>query len=301
MVLWIQSNQDSRPLFRYRVAEIDIVTDALWSEFARFQTENYSKPTDQHYPVAPVENHSVSVYSGPGWVGGELLDLACRAGSVVYVLSTGHGHQYQVQRAGHWICRTDDEMTVTPKERTAAIWGPALILALALRGVKCLHASAVMRNGRVIAFIGDSGTGKSTLARFLNEQDGAEFRRIADDVLPVELTHQSVMALPHFPQLKLPPHEQVGPECPRRVPLETVYVLETQDREAAVAWHPLTKSAATLSLLSHTVAARLFDAGLLRSHLSLCAEAAASLPVRRLVYPRRFDALPTVLALLQRQ
>ncbi|MCB0243469.1 MAG: hypothetical protein KDI12_08675, partial [Anaerolineae bacterium] len=71
------------------------------------------------------------------------------------------------------------------------------------------------------------------------------------------------------------------------------------DHAVDVGWHPLDNKTATLALLSHTVAARLFDANLLRRHLSFCAEVAASVPVRRLVYPHRPDALAAVKALLE--
>jgi hypothetical protein len=51
-------------------------------------------------------------------------------------------------------------------DRTAALWvlGPAMGVLLQQRGVLVLHASAVTMDGGVVAFLGHSGWGKSTMA-----------------------------------------------------------------------------------------------------------------------------------------
>jgi hypothetical protein len=51
---------------------------------------------------------------------------------------------------------------------------------------------------------------------------------------------------------------------------------------------------ATLALVRHTVAARLFDRDLLAAHLTFCAQVAATVPVKRLDYRRSFADLPLV-------
>ena len=48
-----------------------------------------------------------------------------------------------------------------------------------------LHASAVSLNGRALAFLGDSGVGKSTLAFALASMDGEAFSLLSDDCLAI--------------------------------------------------------------------------------------------------------------------
>ncbi len=60
--------------------------------------------------------------------------------------------------------------------------GSVLGMALQQRGELLLHASAVLRDGRVTCFIGESGAGKSTLAALLGR---AGHPVLADDVVVV--------------------------------------------------------------------------------------------------------------------
>jgi hypothetical protein len=61
--------------------------------------------------------------------------------------------------------------------------GTVSALLLTLRGATVLHASAVMVDGTALAFVGQSGRGKSTLAALMC-LDGAEL--VTDDVLTVD-------------------------------------------------------------------------------------------------------------------
>lgn len=60
--------------------------------------------------------------------------------------------------------------------------GILLGIALHLRGILCLHGSALEIDGRVVSFMGDSGAGKSTLAAWLLRQ-GA--RLYVDDLVAI--------------------------------------------------------------------------------------------------------------------
>jgi hypothetical protein len=175
-----------------------------------------------------------------------------------------------------------------------ALLGPPLVLALALRDTWCLHASAVEYDHQVIAFLGESGTGKSTLAAYLSDQPGV--RRVADDILPVALESRRLSALPHFPQLKLPIDQQPGPALPERLLLSVLYLLEPQ---ATISVEPLGPGNSALLLAGHTVAARIFDRQLLSRHFTFCSRAAADIPVRRLAYPHEQAGLPGVWDALQ--
>src|SRR5579862_2093768 len=57
--------------------------------------------------------------------------------------------------------------TLTLADAAVYLLGPVLGLLLRLRGVVCLHASAVSLGGRAVAFAGPAGAGKSTTAAAL--------------------------------------------------------------------------------------------------------------------------------------
>lgn len=183
---------------------------------------------------------------------------------------------------------------------TEALLGPPLTLALGFQGVWCLHASAVRVDGRVIAFAGESGHGKSTLAAYLDGAEAGAWRRVADDILPVALEPDGVLALPHFPQLKLPAAGQYPVNAPPRLPLAAVYVIAPTTGQDSVSLRVLGQREAMQALIRHTVAARLFDRSLLAAHLAFCAGAAARIPVWRLAYPHRHERLPQVRAAIGR-
>ena len=75
---------------------------------------------------------------------------------------------------------------------------------LHLRGITCLHASAVSVAGGVVAFCGPSGAGKSTLAAGLVARG---FSLVSDDVVPIRLDPAggAASAGPGLPELRLYP------------------------------------------------------------------------------------------------
>jgi hypothetical protein len=71
-----------------------------------------------------------------------------------------------------------------------------LPFAALLRGLEVFHASAVVRNGGAIAFVGPSRAGKTSIALELCNR-GASF--LADDVLAVERTETQLLGHPGTP------------------------------------------------------------------------------------------------------
>jgi hypothetical protein len=143
--------------------------------------------------------------------------------------------------------------------------GPPLLLAVALAGRFCLHASAIRRPGEAAWLLSaPSGTGKSTLAE-VSESLG--WQRLCDDLSPVSLVAVrdggSVRAqlLPRLPQLKLGP---VCPELPLALDCSDLVELVRAERPQLRA---LQGSALLHLLLRSTVACRMFDARLATRHL----------------------------------
>src|ERR1700745_2893354 len=80
--------------------------------------------------------------------------------------------------------------------------GQVLSFAMLVRGVEPLHATAVVVGGGAVAFLGDSGYGKSTLgASFVREN----YPLLTDDVLVLEQCGQQMLAHPGMPRIKLMP------------------------------------------------------------------------------------------------
>ena len=200
--------------------------------------------------------------------------------------------QLAIARDGSWV----DGSALDPRLPTALLeellLGPGLVVALAARGILCLHASAVTASRGAVAFVGESGRGKSTLAARLQRHG---FGRLADDVLPLEVADAAAPVRPAFPQLKLPADGQPGAVAPERLRLQAIYLLPTALEEVVgggVEIAPLAPGEALAALLRHTVATRLFTADLLRAHLGACGALAERVPVRRLRLPLRWEALP---------
>ena len=85
--------------------------------------------------------------------------------------------------------------------------GPVLGMVLRLRGVNCLHASAVAIGGRACAFVGASGAGKSSMAAAFARRGHAV---LSDDVTPIEEGGGGFFAQPAYPRLRLWPESVEG-------------------------------------------------------------------------------------------
>src|SRR5579864_4054354 len=80
--------------------------------------------------------------------------------------------------------------------------GQVLSYCLLARGIEPLHATAIIVDDQAIAFLGDSGMGKSTLAaKFL--QRG--YTLLTDDVLALEFSGKDVWVRPGIARVKLNP------------------------------------------------------------------------------------------------
>ena len=229
-------------------------------------------------------------YQGPGWVAGKLRQVSCWRTSQGYRVEVEGAGRFSIDRDGRLVAL--DGAGLDPAMLTEVVLGPPLILALAMRDIWCLHGSAVLYGGRVIALLGPTRIGKSTLAAHLGSDGGALWRPVADDLLPVSMSGTGPLALPRFPQPKLPPDAQPSRGLPERLPLGGIYVLaEPETSQDGVATSSLAERERVLTLVRHTMAGRLFGKELLARHMAFCSEVASRVPIRRMVYPHRRTAL----------
>jgi hypothetical protein len=88
----------------------------------------------------------------------------------------------------------------SPEYNAVYLLGPILALVLRLRGVVCLHASAVVVDDKAIAFVGAPGAGKSTTAAAFAH---AGYRILADDVVALSQAGDKFIVWPAYPRVRL--------------------------------------------------------------------------------------------------
>ena len=182
------------------------------------------------------------------------------------------------------------------------LYAQALPLAAVLQGVPCLHAGAVVVDGRALAVIGGAGAGKSTLVAALLE-DGGTF--LTDDVLALEGREPGVVAHPgpRFATLGADRHALLGPVAsaalgpsvgdegklhfhPRGadgpVPLGVIVQLDRGEHEAL---RTVALARPTALLLAAAFVSYVDDPPVLAALLDVCAAVAAEVPVVRLEAP----------------
>ncbi len=89
---------------------------------------------------------------------------------------------------------------LTIEDTATYLLGPVLGLLLRLRGVTCLHASAISVGDRAIAFVGSEGAGKSTTAAKFAQMG---YPVISDDVVAITERQGAYHVFPAYPYLCL--------------------------------------------------------------------------------------------------
>ena len=119
------------------------------------------------------------------------------------------GYELWGRAGGSYLLSLDGhELWCDPGDHLAHSWerflvGQVLPFAALVGGLEIFHASAVVLDGRAIAFAGPSGAGKTSLALELCRR-GAGF--FADDVLGLEARASELIAHPGAPVAAVDPH-----------------------------------------------------------------------------------------------
>ena len=188
-----------------------------------------------------------------------------------------------------------------------------LPLVLSRQGKLVFHASAVEVEGGAVAFLGESGRGKSTLAASF-AASGSRF--LTDDGLVVRPESKGFRILPTHPSLRLwqdsqealmAPDAKTAPPvaytakarflagiglafCAQARPLRRAFFLG-EGGAAAVTFEPLSAAQALVEWVKHSFLLDPEEKPALASHFDRVATLASRVRCFRLDYPRRFEEL----------
>ncbi len=211
-----------------------------------------------------------------------------------------------------WLDRKRENIWATwpdilPLENAISyLLGPVLGLVLRLRGVICLHASAVAIEDRSVAFVGSAGAGKSTTAAaFAREGYGV----VSDDIVALREQTNAFQVLPAYPHLCLWPdavHMLYGslealpriiPDWEKRrlmlgnqearfenrsLPLGAIYILGERRPDPAPFVEAIRPRAALLSLVADTYANKILDRDMRAREFEFLGRLVTTVPIRRI-------------------
>lgn len=181
------------------------------------------------------------------------------------------------------------------------------------RGALSLHGSAALYKGAALGFIGQSRSGKTTLAGAF-AMEGHPF--ITEDIIRLARISERYEVAPTRPVLRLfndsaahlsaKSKEEVAagkarfsasevlPFAPSRAPLRTLFLLERAG-VSQIEVERIGAVQALTSLLQQAFILDVEDNDRLSDHFARIGLLAESMPCFRLDYPRRFDILPEVI------
>ena len=213
-----------------------------------------------------------------------------------------------------WLDRKGKELwavwpgTSSFDDAASYLLGPIFGLLLRLRGVTCLHASAVAFQDRSVVFVGSQGAGKSTTAAALARQG---YGVLSDDIVALVELEGAFHVMPAYPHLSLWPDSvkmlygsaealpRFIPDWDKRrldlgeqgtnfenrsLPLGAIYILGERRPDPAPLVESMKPQKALLALVADTYANRILDREMRASEFSVLGRLVTLVPVRR-VYP----------------
>jgi len=211
----------------------------------------------------------------------------------------------------------------TIEDTATYLLGPTLGFVLRLRGITCLHASAVAIGNSAIALVGPAGSGKSTLA--------AAFARLGyavltDDVLALADQEDGFMVQPAYPRVRLWPESvnglfgsedalpRITPNWDKRfldlntppfrfqrepLPLGAIYFLDNEgDSLAPARIEAMAAQEGMMALVANTYANYLLDKPMRAKEFEVLGRLVENVPLRRVISEANFECLPDLCRLI---
>ena len=127
-------------------------------------------------------------------------------GGCCYRFAYADGTRVVVDREGRNVWATVPD-GANDEDTGSYVLGPILGFVLRLRGVVCLHASAVDVRAGALAFVGAAGAGKSSIAAAFSQRG---FGVLTDDIGALHEVRGQVQVLPAYPRVRLWPDAANG-------------------------------------------------------------------------------------------
>ncbi len=214
---------------------------------------------------------------------------------------------------GHVTCTPEPDV---PDEALADLqFNQVVPLIMGHQGELVLHASAVRIGDGVIAFLGATGRGKSTLAAAM-ARAGCPF--LTDDGLILDQIGGRYVVRPRRPILRLRPDSEAAildlpetdfpdcdqlktrvnarasiPFCDEALPLTALYFLPEPHPRNEPEIVPLPPSGALPALMGHSFILDVEDRPRVRRHFENIADLARRADCYTLDYPRTYESLPS--------
>lgn len=195
--------------------------------------------------------------------------------------------------------------SLTIEDAATYLLGPVMGFVMLLRGIFCLHASAVVVDTEVVALVGPAGSGKSTTAAAFSTKG---FKVLADDVVTLDDRTDHFLVRPAYPCIRLWPASvktlygsdshlpRLTPNWDKRyldlterfpmmaLPLSAIYLFgERRDEPGAPFVDTVDRTDALLSLIANTYTNYLIDRNMQARQFDVLTRVLANVPVRRVV------------------
>jgi hypothetical protein len=225
------------------------------------------------------------------------------------------GTQFAVERQGREILASWPE-NFTLEDACTYLLGPVLGFVLRLRGVTCLHASAVAVGDYAVALAGAPGVGKSTTAAAFAR---CGFLVLSDDIVALTEGREHFIVELGYPRLNLWPDSvgalfgsedslpRITPSWDKRfmsldqnghvfasnpLPLGAIYFLGAREEAlTAPVIEEVAGSEAVVALVANTYANHLLDRDMRSREFDALSRAIARVPIRRVRPPAESAAL----------
>jgi hypothetical protein len=193
--------------------------------------------------------------------------------------------------------------TLTLEDAATYLLGPVMGFVMLLRGVVCLHASAIAIGDEAVALVGPAGAGKSTTAAAFSDRG---YSILAEDVVTLDDRVDQFLVRPAYPCIRLWPASvkalygtetrlpKLTPNWDKRyldvserfqggpLPLAAIYLLgERRPDPVAPFVEPLDNAEALMSLVANTYATKLMDKQMRAREFELLTRVLTNVPVRR--------------------
>jgi len=211
--------------------------------------------------------------------------------------------EFLVDRAGTEVW-ADWSAPLTLEDTSTYLLGPVMGFIMLLRGIVCLHASAIAIDGKAIALLGPAGSGKSTTAAAFSERG---YSILAEDVVTLDDRGEQFFVRPGYPCIRLWPASvkalygsenhlpKLTPNWDKcyldlterafsaePLPLAAIYHLRERRHDAVAPFvQTLDRAEGLLSLIANTYATKLMDKQMRAREFELLTRVLNNVPLRR--------------------